>query len=298
MPDHELLDPDAISRGEALGLLARRVVEGYRVGEHRSPFQGFALEFAQHREYTAGDDIRHLDWKVLGRSDRYYIKQYEQDTNYVAHLVVDGSTSMTYGSGKVTKFQFAKALTACLAYLILNQRDAVALAMFDAGTQEYMRRTDNLGKVNHLMDRLAAYQPGEVTDLRKSLEDVAVRARAKGITVIMSDFFDDEEAFDKGMQRLSFGGSEVIVIQVLDPHEITFPMDGTWRFLGLEGEEQIQTSPRDIRKSYLESFDAFRKRVRGICEKYQAHYVLADTGKSLVEVLSGYLAFRQAIGRK
>jgi len=297
MADNELLDPDAISRGEALGMLARRVVEGYRVGEHRSPFQGFALEFAQHREYTPGDDIRHLDWKVLGRSDRYYIKQYEQDTNYVAHLVIDGSTSMEYGSDKITKFHFAKALTACLAYIILNQRDAVALAMFDAGTKEYMRRTDNLGKIRLLMDRLANYQPGEQTDLKKSLEDVAVRARAKGITIVISDFFDDEDALDKGLQRLTFSGSEIIVFHVLDPYELTFPMEGTWRFNGLEGEEMIQTSPRDIRKSYLKTFDEFRKRIRGICEKYQAHYVLADTGKNLAEVLSGYLAFRKAIGR-
>ncbi len=298
MADHQLLDPDAISRGEALGLLARRVVEGYRVGEHRSPFKGFAIEFAQHREYTAGDDIRHLDWKVLGRSDRYYIKQYEQDTNYVAHVVVDGSTSMNYGSGKITKFHYAKALAACLSYLVLIQRDAVAMALFDTETRDYMPRTDNLNKINHLMHRLAAFQPSGQTSLACSLEQISARARSKGIVVVISDFFDDEDSFLKGMQRLSFSGNEVIVFQVLDPYELTFPMEGTWKLLGLEGEEMIQTSPSDIRKSYLKNFDEFRKRVRGTCEKFNAHYVLADTSKSLAEVLSGYLAFRHMVGAK
>jgi uncharacterized protein (DUF58 family) len=296
MTPNNLLDPDAVSRGEALGLLARRVVEGYRVGEHRSPFRGFAIEFAQHREYTAGDDIRHLDWKVLGRSDRYYIKQYEQDTNYVAHVVVDGSASMEYGSGRVTKFQYAKALAACLAYVILLQRDAVAMALFDQETKDYMPRTDNLGKIHHLMARLAAFEPTGKTGLGKTLEQIAVRARSKGIVILVSDLFDDEEAFTKGLQRLCLAGNEVIVFQVLDPYELTFPFEGMWKLLGLEGEEMIQTSPADIRKSYLKNFDDFRKRIRTTCEKFNTHYVLADTGKSLAEVLSGYLAFRHMMG--
>src|SRR5690606_18733031 len=138
----DLLDPDAVSRAEALGIMARRIVEGYRVGEHRSPYHGFAIEFAQHREYAPGDDTRHLDWKVLGRSDRYYIRQYEQDTNFVTHLVVDGSASMNYGSGELTKLQFAKILAACLAHVVLLQRDAVALALVDGEVREYLPRTD------------------------------------------------------------------------------------------------------------------------------------------------------------
>src|ERR1700761_8114254 len=149
------LDPLAISRGESLGILARNVVEGYRVGEPRSPFKGFAIEFAQHREYTIGDDPRHLDWKVLGRTDRYYIKQYEQDTNFVAQLIVDGSESMNYGSGKLTKLQYAKILSACIAYLVLLQRDAVALHVFDTEIRETMTRTDSIAKIHPIMKRLA-----------------------------------------------------------------------------------------------------------------------------------------------
>lgn len=298
MADEFLLDPEAVSRGEALGLMARRVVEGYRVGEHRSPFRGFAIEFSQHREYTTGDDIRHLDWKVLGRSDRYYIKQYEQDTNYVAHIVLDGSRSMDYGSAGKTKFHFAKALAACLAYLVLLQRDAAALAVFDTETRDYIPRTDNLGRIHHIMNRLAAFTPGEGTDLGKAVEQLAARARNRGIFILISDVFDDEEGFRRALQILNYNRHEVIVFHVLDPWELTFPFTGTWKLRGLEDAEEIQTSPADIRRSYLDAFDAFRERVRTACETYNTHYVLADTGRSLAEVLSGYLAFRRMMGKK
>ncbi len=294
----DLLDADAVSRGEALGLMARKIVEGYRVGEHRSPFHGFAIEFAQHREYSTGDDMRHLDWKVLGRSDRYYIKQYEQDTNFVTNLVVDGSASMNYGSGKLTKLQFAKVLAACLAHMILLQRDAVALALVDTEVRDYMTRTDSLPKIQHIMDRLSAFQATGGTRLGTAMEQVAREARRRGIVVLISDFFDDEEGLVKGLERLTFTGNEVIVFHTLDPYELTFPFNGTWKFKDLESSTLLKTSPADIRKAYLKNFDAFRARIRRICEKFQAHYILADTGKPLAETLSAYLAFRQTVSRK
>lgn len=293
-----LLDAEAVSRGEALGLAARKIVEGYRVGEHRSPFHGFAIEFAQHREYAPGDDMRHLDWKVLGRSDRYYIKQYEQDTNFVAHLLVDGSASMNYGSGKLTKLQYAKIMAACLAHVILLQRDAVALALMDTQVKEYLPRTDNLERINHIMDRLVAFQATGETRLGVALEQVAREARRRGISILISDFFDDEEGLAKGLERLTFSGNEVIVFHTLDPYELSFPFEGTWRFKDLEGSSELKTSPDDIRKTYLKNFEEFRGRVRRICEKYQAHYVLADTGKNIAETLSAYLAFRAGTRRK
>lgn len=294
----DLLDADAVSRGESLGLLARKIVEGYRVGEHRSPFHGFAIEFAQHREYSTGDDMRHLDWKVLGRSDRYYIKQYEQDTNFVTHLVVDGSASMNYGSSSTTKLHFAKALAACLAYVILLQRDAVALALVDTAVREYLPRTDSLPKIRHIMERLAAFEATGGTQLKTALEQVAREARRRGIVILISDFFDDEDGLVKSLERLAFSGNEVIVFHTLDPYELTFPFDGTWKFKDLESTAELKASPADIRKAYLETFDAFRLRIRRICDKFQTHYILADTSKPLAEVVSGYLAFRQSVGRK
>ncbi|MEK7953582.1 DUF58 domain-containing protein [Luteolibacter soli] len=293
----DLLDPDAVSRGEALGIMARKIVEGYRVGEHRSPFHGFAIEFAQHREYAPGDDTRHLDWKVLGRSDRYYIRQYEQDTNFVTHLVVDGSASMNYGSGKLTKLQFAKIMAACLAHIILLQRDAVALALVDGEIRESIPRTDNLQRIQHIMDRLSAFKATGGTNLGTALQQVSRGAGRRGIVIIISDLIDDEEGFGRALERFTYSGHEVIVFHTLDPYELTFPFDGTWEFRNLEGADRLKISPDDFRRSYLENIGAFQTRVRRICDKYQAHYLLVDTGKDLAETLSGYLAFRQKVGK-
>ncbi len=288
----DLLDPDAVSKGDALGLLARKIVEGYRVGEHRSPFHGFAIEFAQHREYTPGDDTRHLDWKVFGRSERYYIRQYEQDTNFVAHLVVDGSASMNYGSGKITKLHYAKVLAACLAHVILTQRDAVALALVGEQILDYLPRTDNPQRIQHVMERLAAFRGNGGTHLGNSLQQVAREARRRGIVMIISDLFDDENGLASGLERFAYSGNEVIVFQTLDPYELTFPFDGTWEFRNLEGNDRLRLAPDDYRKAYLKNFGDFQLRIRRMCEKFQAHYVLADTSKSLAETLSAYLAFR------
>ena len=290
----ELLDPAAISRGESLGILARSIVEGYRVGEHRSPFHGFAIEFAQHREYTIGDDTRHLDWKVLGRTDRYYIKQYEQDTNMTVQFLLDGSESMNYGSERYTKPHYAKALAACLAYLVLLQRDSVAVSVFDTETREHIPRTDNLGKIHHIMNRLAAFEATQQTNLGGAMSDLAKTVKARGIVMVFSDLFDDEEGFMRGLQQLRFGGHEVVVFHVLDHYELEFPLTGRVEFIGLEGNPTLELNPADIRKSYLKEMDAMRLRVRRACEQAKCHYVLADTKSPLAEIISGYLVARQS----
>lgn len=292
---HTFLDPVAISRGENLGLLARTVVEGFQVGNHRSPFRGFAIEFAQHREYTSGDDVRHLDWKVLGRTDRYYIKQYEQDTNFVAHLLLDGSESMNYGRGKITKLHYAKCLAACLTYLVLLQRDAASVSIFDTETREHLPRTDNVGKVSHIMNRLAAFQATQQTRLGVAMNDLSSVAKSRGIVFIISDLLDDEEGFTRELQRLRFIGHEVVVFQVLDPDELEFPFSGRVQFVGLEGVPALETSPAEIRRSYLEEMEAMLLRIRRVCEKAGCHYVLANTGHALAETLSGYLVFRHQV---
>lgn len=294
-PRHNLLDPDALARGEALGIMARSIVEGYRVGEHRSPFRGFAIEFAQHREYTLGDDLRHLDWKVLGKTDRYYIKQYEQDTNFAAQLVLDGSSSMNYGSGSITKFQYAKALAACLSYLIMAQGDAVTLHLVDESIRETVSRTDNLMKIHHIMERLVAFQTKDATRLGASLNDLAQMVKSRGITIVISDLLDDEDSVEKGIQRVRFGGSEVIVFHVLDPFELEFPFEGMVEFVDLEGGARMKIAPADLRKSYLKSLSDYRRRIHSICDRTGCHYVLVNTQKPLAETLSGYLAFRHKV---
>ncbi len=288
----QLLDPIAISRAESLGLNARFIVEGYMAGEHKSPYRGFAIEFAQHREYTHGDDPRHLDWKVLGRTDRYYIKQYEQETNYVANLLLDGSESMRYGSGKLTKLHYGKMMAACLAYLILHQRDATALGMFDTTVRDYAPRSDNLATIHNLMARLAAFEPKEQTNIAAVLHEMARQIRRKGLVIVISDFFDDEAKVLEGIQHLRFGGNEVVVFHLMDPYELEFPFTGQVEFDGLEGIDKIQTRPAEIRKSYLREVDAFRQRLREGCERNNCHYTLVNTAQPLHEVLSAYLAFR------
>jgi uncharacterized protein (DUF58 family) len=287
-----LLDPEAISKAETLGLHARYVVEGYMAGEHKSPYRGFAVEFAQHREYSHGDDTRHLDWKVLGRTDRYYIKQYEQETNYVANILLDGSESMKYRSGKLSKLHYGKMLAACLAYLILHQRDAVAVGLFDTALRDYSPRTDSKATIHSLVSRLAAFEPKEQTNIAAVLHDMARQVRRKGIVIIISDFFDDEQAVLDGIQHLRFGGNEVIVFHTLDRYELEFPFMGLVEFEGLEQVPKILTRPSEIRKSYLREVEAFRLRLRNGCEKNNCHYVLADTSQALHELLTAYLGFR------
>ncbi|HLL91147.1 MAG TPA: DUF58 domain-containing protein [Tepidisphaeraceae bacterium] len=303
-----LLDPETISQAEALGLAARQVVEGYMSGEHKSPFRGFSIEFTQHREYVPGDDTRHLDWKVLGRTERYYLKQYEQETNYVAHLLIDGSESMRYGSGVkgggrgaaprgqasagLSKFDYAKRIAACLAYVILHQRDAISLSLFDDAVRNYVPRTGSLGSMHGLMATLAAFGPSQKTNVGDVLHNAAAQIRRRGIVILISDLFDDEQKVLDGIQHLRFGGNEVIVFHVMDPFELQFPFDGNVEFEGLEGYDKMQARPHDIRKSYLAEVTAFQRRMAEGCERNTSHYVLVDTSHPLHEVLAGYLAFR------
>ena len=267
-------------------------------GDHQSPFRGFAIEFTQHREYVHGDDLRHLDWKVLGRTDRYYLKQYEQETNYVAHLVVDGSESMAYGSGSLTKMQYAKVVAASLSYLILQQRDAVSMGVFDTEVRSQVPRTSAMGSIHNIMEKLASFKPSETTDVGRVLHELSGKIARKGIVILISDCFDNEEAILRGIQHIRFGGSEVILLHVMDQFELEFPFKGMVEFEGLERLPKLTTRPSEIRKSYLAEVEAFRRRLREGCERNDCHYLLVNTSHPLSEVLTGYLAFRQKTLRR
>lgn len=288
----ELLDPSVITKAEKLGLCARFIVEGYMAGEHKSPYRGFAVEFAQHREYTPGDDIRHIDWKVLGKTDRYYVKQYEQETNFIAHILLDGSESMKYGSVKISKFDYGRIMVACLAYLILAQRDAVSLVIFDSGLKKYVPRSDSRSSLVNILNQLVSYNPVGKTDIPSILHQMANQIQKKGIIILISDLFDDETKILEGLQHLRFCGHEVLVFHTLDPYEIEFPFRGLVEFNGLEQIPKILTRPNEIRKSYLEQFNEFRRRIQEGCERNQFHYQMVNTSQPFDEILSGYLAFR------
>ncbi len=290
---NHLLDPDVISSAEQLGLRARQIVEGLMAGGNKSPFHGFAAEFAQHREYAPGDDLRHLDWKVFGRSDRRFIRQYEQETNYVAHILLDASGSMNYGSGRTIKLQYGKAIAACLLYLILQQRDAAAIELFDTLGREAVPRASTLGEIDLVLMALASSSAHGQTDIASTLHQVADRNSRRGIVIVISDLFDDEQKFLNGLQHLRFVGHEVIVFHVLDPNELEFPFSGALEFDDMEDGETIAVSAGEIRQNYMEQIGKFCRRVREGCEQNDSHYVLANTGRPLQETIGAYLAIRQ-----
>lgn len=286
------LDAKAIGQAESLGLHARFIVEGYMAGEHKSPFRGFAIEFTQHREYVPGDDIRHLDWKVLGRTERYYLKQYEQETNYVGSILLDGSESMNYGSGSISKLQYGKVMAACLSYLILQQRDAMSLTLFDTATRGYIPRTGNLASIHNIMALLANYKATGETNIGAALHLLAGQIKRKGVVIIISDFLDNEDAVLDGIQHVRFGGSEVIVFHLMDPFELEFPFRGMVEFQGLENIPKLMTRPQEIRKSYMRELEAWKAKIREGCERQNCHYTLIDTSHPIHETLTAYLAFR------
>jgi uncharacterized protein (DUF58 family) len=211
----------------------------------------------------------------------------------VAHLLVDGSESMKYGSGEVTKLDYAKMMAACLAYLILHQRDATALCIFDEDIREYLPRSDNRDNLFKIMTRLADFDPTGATQIAKILHHMANQVRRKGIVIVISDFFDDEDEVIEGIQHLRFAGHEVILMQVLDPYELEFPFSGMVEFQGLEAIPNIQTRPSQIRKTYLKEFGQFQERLQDTCERNECHFVPVRTDQALDQVLTNYLAFRR-----
>ena len=228
------LQPDVVSRAQVLGLKARTVVEGLRVGEHKSPYRGFSVEFVQHREYVPGDDIRHIDWKSYGRSERYTIKQYEQETNFIAHILLDASRSMLYGEGSTNKLHHAKLLAATLSYLIIHQRDMVSLQVFDAGWRTRLPASSQPGHVQTILHTLESTEPREKTSIAPMLHELAEQTRRRGLVFLISDCFDKVDDMLSGLQHLRFDGHEVIVFHVMHPDEIEFPFEGNIRFEGME----------------------------------------------------------------
>src|SRR5947208_4969713 len=246
----DYLDPEVIARAQALGVKARTVVEGLRVGDHKSPYRGFSVEFVQHREYVPGDDIKHIDWKGYGRSERYTIKQYEQETNFIAHLLLDGSNSMRYGSGPTNKLEYAKLLAASLAYVIVRQRDSVGLRVFTDGWAAELPPSSQTAHLHAIVQTLEATRPKDKTRIGPLLDEAADRIGRRGIVVLISDCFDDIEPTLSGLRHLRFRGHEVILFHVLHKDEVEFPLDGNIRFLGLEEGGEVMTRPRLLRPAY------------------------------------------------
>ena len=296
MPSY--LKPDVLARAESLGLMARQVVEGLRVGDHKSPYKGFSVEFVQHREYVPGDDIRHIDWKSYGRSERYTIKQYEQETNYLAHLIVDTSNSMRYGEGTQNKLAYAKLLTASLAYAIVKQRDSVSLRLFDSRWRGELPGSSQMNHVNAVCKMLEESQPADKTGTGKLLEELAEQVSRRGIIFFASDGFDDVEPLLRGLRHLRFRGHEVVFFHILHRDETDFPLDGNVRFADLEGPEELLTRPHLLRPKYLEAVQSYLATVSKGCEAGRIDYVRMMTDRPVAAALGEYLIRRLQHSRK
>src|SRR4051794_28591886 len=283
------LQGDVVAKAQALGVKARLIVEGLRVGDHKSPYRGFSVEFVQHREYVPGDDPRHIDWKGYGRSERYTIKQYEQETNFLGHILLDGSRSMLYGDGATNKLEYAKLLAATLAYLIVGQRDCAGLAVFDAAWRTRLPPGSQPGHVQTILRALESTQPAEKTAVGPLLHELAQRIGRRGLVFLISDCFDDVASLVGGLQHLRFRGHEVTVFHVLHADEIGFPFEGLTRFDGLEERLDVLTRPHLIRPAYLRAFERYRQELRAGCEASRCDYVMMDTSRPLAAALAEYL---------
>jgi uncharacterized protein (DUF58 family) len=295
--EKRFLDPKTLTKISRLDIIARLVVEGFVTGLHRSPFHGFSVEFAEHREYVPGDDIKHVDWKVYGRSDRYFIKQYEEETNLTATLLVDGSESMRYRSGDEgpTKLEYGCYIAASLAYLILRQRDAAGLVTFDETIQKQVPPGSSPSHRNLLLDALTTIEPRKRTSLGPVLHTMAERVRRKGLVILISDLLDEPAAILSGLRHFRHRRHEVIVFHVLDPAEREFPFRAMTRFLGLESLGEVTCDAAALRQAYLEEVERWSGEVRHGCRQDRIDYVPLTTDIPLDVALTSYLATRSGM---
>ncbi|MEO6811911.1 MAG: DUF58 domain-containing protein [Isosphaeraceae bacterium] len=288
------LSPRVLASLQGLDLQARLIVEGYVAGLHKSPYHGFSVEFAQHREYVAGDDTRHVDWKVWSKTDKYYLKQYEEETNLLTYMLLDTSESMAYASGdNVTKLRYAQFVAAALGYMVLQQQDSVGLATFDEQVRNYLRpsgQPSHLRELFHLMDVSPA---GNKSDMGLIFHDLAERFKKRGIVVILSDLFDEVPRILAGLRHFRHRRHDVIVFHILDPAELEFPFRQTTLFKGLEGLPEILTEPSSLRRAYQAEIGAYLAELKTGCQMIDIDYVPLRTDYDLDMALTSYLASRQ-----
>jgi uncharacterized protein (DUF58 family) len=286
-------DPKVLAGISNLYLRARWVVEGMMSGVHRSRSKGFSVEFEEHREYSPGDEIRRIDWKALGKFDRYFIKEYEDETNLRAYLLVDTSGSMDYASDGITKFDYGCTLAASLAYLILRQQDAAGVVTFSDHIEAFIpprAKRDYLLQILHALENRG---PGGETNVGKILEEIAGQIKRRGLVVLVSDLLDEPEKILKGLRLFRFKGNDVIVFHLLDPAELSLPFDGNILFEDLEELNlRVVADPRAIRKTYREVVEEFTSRMRQECHDNIIDYQLISTSTPLDRALASYLSWR------
>lgn len=296
-PPEPRIDPSVIARFGRLELIARLVVEGVMSGLHRSPFKGFSVEFAEHRQYGPGDEIRHIDWRAFGKTDRYFVKEYEEETNLRAYLVVDSSGSMGYAGRTESKFEVARRLAASLAYLMIGQRDAVGLVTFDDAVRSMIPPRSSPGHFSVVCSALERTRVGGEARLGGILHALAERIRRRGLIVIASDGFDDVEDLAAALRHLRHRHHEVLFFHVLAPEEEEFPFRGPSRFRNLEHPgHDVRVDPLALREAYLERFRSFCATLKERLHAMGADYHRASTAEPIERILLEYLSSRSRRG--
>jgi uncharacterized protein (DUF58 family) len=288
-----LLDAQTLSRLAGVKLRARAVMEGVLSGLHKSPHQGQSVEFAEHKEYAPGDEIRHIDWKAYGKFDKYYVKRFEHETNLRAVMVIDGSSSMGYRSGALTKLEVSAVLAGALSYLLVRQQDAAGLSVISGEHVAEIPPRAAAGHLNTLLEAMEELQPRGTTDLFGAADLLADKLNRRSLVIVFSDLFDDRPDALRRILQLRQRKHDVAVFQILDPAELEFPFDDPTLFLSMEDERRIEVNPREIKRSYLEEMGAFLKEMKTTCAASDVEYELVRTDAPLDQVLLRFVARRQ-----
>lgn len=289
------LPPEVVARISRLEILTRQVVEGFLSGMHRSPYFGQSIEFVQHREYTPGDDTRRIDWKVWSKTDKYYLKLFEEETNLRTTLLVDISESMQFGSHAITKYDYACQIAGALTYLLLKQQDAVSLTAFDDKVRGQVASRSTNTHLGSILSVLFQQNPAQKTDLEAILRQTAQEKSQKGMVVLVSDLFVPREGLFQGLRMLRKRGHDVLVLQVLDPEEVEFSYSGVTRFQGMEEAGQLVCDPRSLREGYLTAMQTFLHDIRRRCAAEGIDHETVRTDEHLDAVLRKYLNHRRQL---
>ena len=289
------LNPEVLNRLSGRRIEPRGLVFGNLAGAHKSPLAGFAVEFASHREYVPGDDPKHIDWRLYFTRDRYFIKQYEMETNFVCHFMLDVSASMQYGEGSEQKLSYATQMIAALGHAIIRQSDKVSLAVFDEKVRGHITPSNSMGQILRMVDLLDRVEPVQKTKMDECLNELCGRTQRREIVMIFSDFFTDLHALESSLQQLRYRMHEVVLYQVMHHDELVFDFDRMTKFVGLEIPEELMAHPEVIRKRYLEVMTDFNNRLEEICLRNRVERVLVDTSRDMGEVLVDYLNHRSRV---
>lgn len=289
--------PEVLSRISRLELRARKVVEGFVCGMHKSPYKGLSVEFANHRPYVPGDDIRHIDWRVYAKADRFFIKEYEEETNMRVHVLLDCSGSMAYpehpDSDRMTKWDYAATVGASLGHLLLHQQDGVGLTLFDEGIRQQLPTSTNPGSLHAFIAAIEANPPENKTDVKVLFDYLAGRVPRRGMVVVLSDLLTDADDIIRGLRRLRYAEHDVLVLHIMDHDELDFPFADRTLFEGMEDVDlEVLSDPQSLRGSYLEALDRFVSRIRSTCLDHKIDYTLISTADSLDVALMTFLATR------